>query len=185
MIELVAAIFESIFNAILAVFGYATESLTRSAHSHAGRPDTSPRQFPLTGVLVSLALPLVVLGLLAGWYWQGKAAKRRMTDTQILVEQQAARLEAQLSPDDYFDRHPGPLLEATDSWYNPLRIVYEDNLVHEKLTVSSDGPDQEPGTEDDISDSRRRLLPKREMAGNLFEKAVDKAKEKLLGDGQE
>lgn len=132
------------------------------------------RGFTLMEILLVLAI-LVILGALVGVGFSRvrqnaliDSAKAQISNLESAVKVYQidvgrypggdSGLEALLAPpsDAPQGKWRGPYLEGVtqlplDPWGNPYNYeIYQDNYNDEQFEISSSGPDQQPGTDDDV-----------------------------------
>lgn len=92
----------------------------------------------------------------AKWAEEKRINDEKASETWGIVRKVASKLAEDTEGKDKF-RHAHNPLPWNDAWGNPLHVKYDKPwFKKEKLTVSSAGPDQKHGTNDDITEERSR-----------------------------
>ncbi len=194
MAEVIAALIEGLAQLVAAVVELCIQlvaivlrSLGFAVGTLAEKPGEGEARFSGKRLLIAFA-PLVVIILVVGGvfgvpYWREEARHARTRATQTLVKEHVDQLAEQVDESGQFLKHPAPTLEVEDAWGNPLRVAYEDTLTHHRVVVCSVGEDGKMDTPDDVSSSRRRVRPKREIAIGVLGK-MKKVIEERLDDSE-
>lgn len=80
--------------------------------------------------------------------------------TRAIMGQWAEKLDRNVTPSGVYIQWESDTLPENDAWGTPLRVVYKNEGVAERLFVDSAGEDKSWGTKDDIQVSKMQINAK-------------------------
>jgi len=186
---LIAAVVESIAATVqlcVQIVAMVLESLGFAVGHLAEKPKESESRFSAKRLMIAFAPLAIVATFLTGTFvyfdWKSNVRRARQRETKGLIEENVERLVGNVDKDGRLIRRPAALLDVYDAWGNKLRVEYDESLLHQAVTVRSDGADKMANTIDDLSSTRRILRPKIDFAKGAIDKAGDAVRARLEED---
>jgi len=131
----------------------------------------------LSGALVFLIA--IFAGCFLLWRIRDNNRQQQITQTRTQVARLAEKFVGQVKHEDPAQHPQSGLLEDRDVWDQPLELSVEESLLGTTLLVRSSGPDQQPGTIDDIHSHRSIGATATEVGGELANRGFQAAREKI------
>jgi hypothetical protein len=193
-VELLAALLELLleFAFVLATHGY------KAAHQRYGQrkeerrlareaarktqegPVTATPPVSKTRAIVTIVAMLAIVSAGITFYVQNSIRKRKIEETQIQLTSIANDVSQKVRDDVQPLPEIGPLTDR-DAWNRQIELSLRDGVLGTRITVRSDGPDEQARTADDIRAYRHVNHSVKEVAGELGRRGIDTLKHKASG----
>jgi hypothetical protein len=138
---------------------------------------------PVSGTFVLLFVGTVALAvaLMGGALWISHTiTQRKIAETRLQVAAYADQVLEKLEK-EAGNKPLAGLQVSRDAWGQPLELFLDEGILGVLVVVRSAGPDRTPKTIDDIHAFRTQHAATGEIARELGERAIDKAKDKAEG----
>ena len=175
LIEAFITAISALISAILHLIAALLESLGFPATKLATTPKVGERRFSAKRVAIAFAPLAVLLVTLPAmfWFisWRADVNKSNRKKTEAVVTSVANSLANSIAENGKFKRQ-GEFNEI-DAWGRNLILDYSESDLTETLMVRSPGIDGKLHTLDDVVESRRNVLPIKDVAGAFARRIKD------------
>lgn len=149
----------------------------RAIPDHALGVETPALDQKRLTIVTVVVLATTLFGVIA-LVVHSQVRKRRIEQTQAQLVKLADNIVDKIKDKDIPDPEPGAMKDL-DVWQQPVELLIDKTLVGSLVVVRSTGPDQKPGTADDLLELRTIRASVKEVGGEVAKRGLNALRNRL------